>query len=547
MRFKPLTLGSLLAVILVPTVAQAAPSSFTNSIKPFTPQTQILGPASPTETIEFQIALKMRDFDGLKRRIATGEVISEEELTEKYYPLAADYQTLIAWATDQGLTVQKTFANGLTLNLSGNVAQLHSVMDVDFARINYEGDAVLSAKTAPSLPVEFASFVLGVNGLQPLRLHPLFRNLRPVQPDSPTTPYAVPYTPNDLKTAYQFNNLSYTGAGQKIAILGSLFAKDSDLSSFWSATGTPQSASNVEKVAVGSQPLIPPCKFLISSTCNYLAEADLDAEYASGIAPGVTIRQYAVGIPTNSNFVSLFDTGLQAILGDLPTQPNLKILTISYGICETSVASSQLQTTAQLFASLAAQGVTTFVSSGDSGSAQCGSTAPGVSYQASDPSVTAVGGTTLNLSTTGTITSETGWSGSGGGVSSTFARPSFQTGAGVPAGTKRVLPDVALVADPATGAYTVVGGNTYQFGGTSLSSPSWAGFAALINQARATAGKPALGLLGPRVYPLLGTNNFRDITSGSNGAYSAAPNYDLVTGIGSPVGANLLPSLLAQP
>ncbi len=546
MHVKPFAFNVLLAAILLPTAAQAAPSRFENSIKPFTPQMRILGTPNPSEIVEFQVALKMRDFEGLQQRIATGEVLSEKELTQKYYPLAADYQALVSWAQAQGLTVQKTFANHLTLNLSGSVAQLRTAMNVEFARIDYEGNAVLSAKTAPSLPGQFASFVLGVNGLQPLRMVPLFRSLRPV-PDSPTTPFAIPYTPNDLKTAYKFNNFVYTGAGQKIAILGSLFARDSDLTSFWSATGTPQSSNNVEKVTVGTQPSVPRCNFLVSATCSYLAEADLDAEYASSIAPGAVIRQYAVGIPTNSNFVSLFDTGLQALLADLPTQPNLKVLTISYGICETSVSASQLQTTSQLFASLAAQGVTTFVSSGDSGSAQCGSGAPGVSYQASDPSVTAVGGTTLNLNSSGTITSETGWSGSGGGISATFARPSFQVGAGVPSGTTRVLPDVALVADPNTGAYTVVGGKTYQFGGTSLSSPAWAGFAALINQARASSSKPSLGLLGPRIYPLLGTTNFRDITSGSNGAYSAVANYDLVTGIGSPVGSNLLPTLVAQP
>src|SRR5205085_1129731 len=70
--------------------------------------------------------------------------------------------------------------------------------------------------------------------------------------------------------------------------------------------------------------------------------------------------------------------------------------------------------------------------------------------------------------------------------------------------------------------------------GTSWSAPTWAGFAALINQARAQSGQSSLGLLNSRIYPLVGTSNFHDITSGSDGAYSAGANYDLVTGLGTP-------------
>ncbi len=78
-----------------------------------------------------------------------------------------------------------------------------------------------------------------------------------------------------------------------------------------------------------------------------------------------------------------------------------------------------------------------------------------------------------------------------------------------------------------------------QFGGTSWSAPTWAGFAALINEARAASGAPSLGLLNPLIYPLIGTANFRDIVKGSNGPtgsdlYDAGPGFDETTGIGSP-------------
>jgi kumamolisin len=174
-----------------------------------------------------------------------------------------------------------------------------------------------------------------------------------------------------------------------------------------------------------------------------------------------------------------------------------------------------------------------------------------VETPASDPNVTAVGGSTLNVnSSTGNVTSESAWSDGGGGKSIYFNRPSWQTGPGVPSGSTRLVPDVASVADPNTGGFLILGGSEYIVGGTSWSAPTWAGFGALINQARANAGLGSLGLLGPRIYLLLGSTNFRDITTGSNGSggvYNAGVGYDLCTGIGVPDMANLLPTLAPPP
>jgi kumamolisin len=141
------------------------------------------------------------------------------------------------------------------------------------------------------------------------------------------------------------------------------------------------------------------------------------------------------------------------------------------------------------------------------------------------------------------VTSETAWTGSGGGVSSLFARPAWQTGPGVPAGDKRLVPDVSAAADPNTGALVILHGHDNQIGGTSWSAPVWAGICALLNEARVTAGKPAHGYLAPLLYPLAGTDCFRDITSGSNGAYRSAAGYDQVTGLGSPHVGNLIERL----
>jgi hypothetical protein len=267
---------------------------------------------------------------------------------------------------------------------------------------------------------------------------------------------------------------------------------------------------------------------------------------------------YAAGSLSTSDL----DRCLQRIINDLPSEPQMRILSVSLGVGETLVSQAQFATDGQLFATLASLGVSVFVSSGDYGSTPSNTTRANngplqVEHYASDPNVTAVGGTSLYVDlTTGLRTSESAWGnatyGAGGGVSIQYARPTWQKGTGVPAGSMRCVPDVALVADPNTGAYVYFNNQALQYGGTSLSAPVWAGFCALINQARANQGKAALGFANPRLYPLLGTINFVDITTGSNatpsssGLYQATTGYDMVTGIGVPNLAVLLPTLVAQ-
>jgi kumamolisin len=93
---------------------------------------------------------------------------------------------------------------------------------------------------------------------------------------------------------------------------------------------------------------------------------------------------------------------------------------------------------------------------------------------------------------------------------------------------------VSLAADPNKGAFLVFQGQVIQIGGTSWSAPVWAGFCALINHARAKANKPLLPFLNPLIYPLIGSSSFRDIRTGSNGAFAANLGYDMVTGVGVP-------------
>lgn len=145
------------------------------------------------------------------------------------------------------------------------------------------------------------------------------------------------------------------------------------------------------------------------------------------------------------------------------------------------------------------------------------------------------------------LATETGWSAGGGGKSIFFGRPAWQRGAGVPPGNERLVPDVSSTADPSEGAFLVFHRRVVQIGGTSWSAPVWAGFCALINEARTSAGKSPLPFLNPIIYPLTGTACFRDIRTGSNGAFDAGRGYDLVTGIGVPNLKELIATLTQEP
>jgi kumamolisin len=494
----------------------------------------VLGTAVANARVEFQVALQMRNKADLQARIHSGQRVPFEEMGALYYPLAKDHSAMVQWLKGQGFTIDQTYGNHLTIEVSGTVAQVRKAFSVDMVRVKVDGVEHIAARTAPTLPDNLAKFTVGINGLQP------YQKAFPLNRFQPLTNNAPPYKVSEILKAYNADTLTQKGAGQTSAIIIDTFAVDSDLTSFWSANGIPQSLSNITKVKVVSR---------VPSTTS--GEETLDTEWTSGIASAAKIRVYGTG----SLSTTKIDKGFQKIISDLPSFPSLNQLNISLGLCEQDYPTSNLQTDSNLLASIAAGGVSVLVSSGDSGSNNRCTSGLGVSYYASDTHVTAVGGTNLKISTsTGAVTSETAWTctgtcssgGSGGGISSFFSRPTWQTNTGI-SGTTRLVPDVAAVGDPATGVLVVWKGKNYQFGGTSVAAPVWAGFTALINQARDNAGKASLGLLGPYVYPLAGTSNFRDITSGGNGAYSAIAGYDLVTGIGVPVMSTLLPTLVSQP
>ena len=491
----------------------------------------------------------------LEAKVARGEVVSPQELERDYSASAADADKLVAWLRGQGFDVTHITPNHTSVYARATVAQISKSLEVQMARVTRDGITYNAARNAPSLPSDVGDGVHAIVGLQPFR-H-AYKNSRMRTPtngnraslgseneEKPTPPKtrsfatasaaaptpnianAPPYLVQEILKAYNGESLGLTGAGQTIAILIDTFPADADLKKFWKVNGLPETLNRIEKINVkgGTLPAME-------------GEETLDAQWTSGIAPDAKVRIYACG---SLDFSDL-DLALDQIIADMATEPGMRQLSISLGLGETFMGSPEGEVTTenQKFLTLAAPGVNVFVSTGDAGSSpdDTGHSSDGplqAEFQSTSPYVVAVGGTRLSLNPAGAVAEEKGWIGSGGGKSIFFSRPPWQTGTGVPTGTERLVPDVSLVAAPETGAFIILQGETQQIGGTSWSAPTWAAFCALMNEARTKAGKQPLPFLNPLIYPVMSSGSFRDITTGSNGAFSAGIGYDLVTGIGVP-------------
>jgi len=337
------------------------------------------------------------------------------------------------------------------------------------------------------------------------------------------------FNPAQIRHAYGFDSVSFAGAtadgtGTTIAIVDAYDNPNvaNDLHQFSLQFGLPDSA--FKKVNQTGGTTMP------AANAGWASEIVLDVEWAHAIAPGASILL----VEANSNSYS----DLMTAVDYARRQPGVVAISMSWGGGEFSG-----ETTYDSYFTTPAGhgGVAFFASSGDTG-------APS-SYPAVSPNVVSVGGTSLRLSS-GNYGSESGWGGSGGGISAYESQPSYQKGVVTQSTTKRANPDVSYNSDPATGfaVYDSYNNGTAtpwtQFGGTSAAAPQWAALTAIVDQGRAIAGLGSLDgrtQLLPAIYALAATD-FHDVTTGgSTGSprYSATVGYDLVTGRGTPV-ANLV-------
>jgi hypothetical protein len=339
------------------------------------------------------------------------------------------------------------------------------------------------------------------------------------------------YTPAQIAAAYGFNSVTLssgikaTGAGQTIAIVDAYNDPNiaNDLNVFDQQFGLSAPPSFKVVSQTGSTSALP------ATDAGWATEISLDVEWAHAMAPGANI------LLVEANSSSLTD--LLAAVHYAGSAQGVSVVSMSWGGSEFSGENSY---NSDFVTPTGHRGVTFVAASGDQGSFS------GPEWPASSAYVLSVGGTTLNLSSSNTISSETGWSGSTGGASLVEGRPGYQNN--VQTSNSRTSPDVAYNADPNTGV-AVYDSLNYQgyvgwqeYGGTSEGAPQWAALIAIADQGRAAAGSGALDgstQTLPDLYALLSnsttyTNTFNDITSGSSGIFSAAKGYDEVTGLGSP-------------
>jgi hypothetical protein len=393
-----------------------------------------------------------------------------------------------------------------------------------------EGRQMLSAVAAyqPAIIVagQVAAPNVGKNGVTPA-----------------TTVASAPYTPAQMTTAYgvnqiSFNGVSGTGAGQTIAIVDAYNDPNivTDAQNFSSTFNLPQfnvqggpTFQVLNQTGGTSLPT--------TNGQGWDVEESLDVEWAHSIAPQANIILYE----SNTNN----DPDMDQAVATAAANPAVSVVSMSWG--EDEFQGEQSEDPFDLTPTGRTGGVTFLAATGDWDS-------PAI-YPAFSPDVVAVGGTSLQIQSDGTYISESVWNnnngyGTGGGISQYEPLPAYQDGLNGINGastTNRNVPDISMDADPDTGVYVLdtYSGGWYQVGGTSLATPLTAALVSIANQGRALNGEPSLNGLTqtlPTLYNL-SSSDFHDITVGGNGTYNAAPGYDLVSGLGTPIANLLVPDL----
>jgi kumamolisin len=443
----------------------------------------------------------------------------------------ADIAAVEAFAHEYGLTVTTSSQARRSVVLSGPAENMQQAFGVTLhhytsPRGDYRG------RTGPVMvPEEISPIVAAVLGLDNRPIAKPHVRLRPAQQSGA-------FTPVEVGKLYDFPT-GGNGAGQTIGIieLGGGY-RSSDLKTYFKSLGL--KTPSVKSVSVDSGVNQP------GTDQDSDGEVMLDIEVVGAVAPGANIVVYFAP-NTDQGFVDAITTAVH----DTANKPS--VVSISWGGPEDNWTQQAADAMLQAVTDAAAVGVTVTVAAGDNGSDDgVGDGKLHVDLPACLPPVLGCGGTRLNASASA-ITSEVVWNetasnegATGGGVSKTYALPSYQASAGVPVQPEtnfagRGVPDVSGDADPVTGYQVRVDGKNMVIGGTSAVAPLWAGLVALMNQQLGTS----VGFLNPAIYQI-GESVFRDITTGNNGYWSAKAGWDPCTGLGSPNGAALLKALSGQ-
>ena len=509
--------------------------------------------------------------------------LTPEQFAMQYGLSSADIATVSQWLTGQGFKITSTARSRTFIQFSGSVAQAQAAFQTSIHRMSLNGQEHIANVTAASLPSGIAGVVGSVAGLNDFKLKPRAKvhQVR-ANPDPKFTSSLTNTTfiaPGDFYTIYDVKPLlasSVNGAGITIAVAGQTDISLGDVTAFRTAAGL---STNLPTVKLyGADPGI---------SSDDIDEAQLDVEWSGAVAPSASI------LYVNSN--NVIDSLVDIIDNNLAP-----IATISYGDCESGTGASEINTLNQMFMQANAQGITVLGPAGDSGATDCDYQATSatqglaVDFPASSPYVTGLGGTMFNEGTGNyfsstndsnggsaisyipeevwnetsvSLAANDGLAAGGGGLSSFFTKPTWQTGTGVPNDFARDVPDVSLNAaanhdgylfcsqgscvngfrTSATPTASCSTGNCLDVvGGTSVATPAFAGIIALVQQKIGAATANA----NPVIYALANSTYygtvFHDVTTGNNSSpctagstdcpsggsigYSATAGYDLATG-----------------
>jgi uncharacterized protein (TIGR03437 family) len=502
--------------------------------------------------------------------------LTPEQYAERFGLSPGDIGKVRSWLVSQGFTVTYVARGRNWMTFSGTAAQVTRAFHTEIDRYEVDGKLYFANATEPSIPAALEPVVLGILGLDDFHLKPSHARYwanskqNPSRPEFTATDGAHYLVPDDIATIYDITRLyqaGFDGSGQHIVVAGQSDISLSDIATF--RTGIlPANVPQVLLIPGSADP----------GFTSAQGEADLDVEWIGAVA-------------RNAQITYVNSTGV-AYSAEYAISENLApVISFSYTFgCEQALPSTALNTARSNIQQGNVQGITFLVASGDAGAAGCDPafTNPeatqglGVSVPASVPEVTAVGGTEFNEGTgnywsnTNSSTDasalsyipEMAWNesppfpspagfpsdlaASGGGFSTFYPQPSWQTGPGLAIANARAVPDVALSA-AGHDAYVTVSGGQLEFDrGTSAATPVFAGIIALLNQYEGSNGQ---GNINQNLYRLAQTNIFHDITTGSNVVecvasspdcttgsfgYFAGIGYDPVTGLGSVDAYNLV-------
>jgi uncharacterized membrane protein len=497
--------------------------------------------------------------------------LTPAEFGLRFGPTDQDIADAGNWLKKFGFTIDEIGNGRMWINFSGDVQKVERAFQTNIRQYEVNGKMHFANATDPSIPRALVGLVRGVVSLHNFPKHPN-STVNQLPSDFTAGNGAHFLAPADFATIYNVNPLysaapAIDGTGQTIAIVGRTDINLGDVQFFRSFFGLP--ANDPIFIHNGADPG--------NLGGGEETEADLDVEWSGAVAKNATIKF----VISQTGATDGVDLSAQFIVNN-----NLaNIMSASFGLCEASLGAAGNNFWNTLWAQAAAQGITAFVSSGDSGAAGCDpsgavtGTGLGVNGLASTPNNIAVGGTQFNegagnfwsaannpadQSSVLSYIPEIAWNESGavaggsnlfstgGGASIVYAKPAFQAGPGVPADGARDVPDVSLTSAGHDG-YLIIQGHTanvsglFSVGGTSAASPSFAGLMALVVQKTGSSQ----GNANPIFYSMAqnqfvgGIAVYHDTTSGNNSVpgvvgFTAGVGYDQATGWGSVDASNLV-------